>query len=234
MRNTVLVAYDIRDEKRPRKVFKTMRDFGDHLEYSVFECQFAPSTSPIAAMSSPRSCTTTTTRPFSSTSGPPDDAANASSPPSPHRNRTPPRDPVNARLSLAYSVLDKDLTVVCHAVGLDPFVGLLHQPRFGRAPLPLDLMEPFRPLVADSAVLSAIKTRMVTPRDLIRAGQSVARRPDGRKAFFRAYEQRMHTLATHPLFGYRLNYRRMLEIQTRLLARTVTGEIKTYTVLVPR
>ena len=80
-------------------------------------------------------------------------------------------------------------------------------------------MEPFRPLIADSAVLSAINTRMVTPRDFIKAGESVALRPDGRKAFFRAYEQRMDTLVTHPLFGYRLNYRRMLEIQTRLLAR---------------
>ncbi len=151
-----------------------------------------------------------------------------------HRNRRPPRDPVNALLSLAYSVLAKDLTIVCQAVGFDPFIGLFHQPRFGRAPLPLDLMEPFRPLIADSAVLSAINTRMVTPKDFIRAGQSVALRPEGRKAFFRAYEQRMDTLVTHPLFGYRLNYRRMLEIQTRLLARTVTGEIKTYPVFVTR
>ncbi len=151
-----------------------------------------------------------------------------------HRNRRPPRDPVNALLSLAYSVLAKDLTIVCHAVGFDPFIGMFHQPRFGRAPLPLDLMEPFRPLIADSAVLSAINTRMVTPKDFIRAGQSVALRPDGRKAFFRAYEQRMDTLVTHPLFGYRLNYRRMLEIQTRLLARTVTGEINTYPVFVTR
>lgn len=151
-----------------------------------------------------------------------------------HRNRRPPRDPVNALLSLAYSVLAKDLTIVCHAVGFDPFLGFYHQPRFGRAPLPLDLMEPFRPLIADSAVLSAINTRMVTPSDFIRVGQSVALKPDGRKAFFRAYEQRMDTLVTHPLFGYRLNYRRLLEVQTRLLARLLTGEITTYPVFVTR
>ena len=151
-----------------------------------------------------------------------------------HRNRRPPRDPVNSLLSLAYSVLAKDLTIVCQAVGFDPFIGFFHQPRFGRAPLPLDLMEPFRPLIADSAVLSAINTRMVAPKDFVRAGQSVTLRPDGRKAFFRAYEQRMDTLVTHPLFGYRLNYRRMLEIQTRLLARTVTGELATYPVFVTR
>jgi CRISPR-associated protein Cas1 len=150
------------------------------------------------------------------------------------RNRRPPRDAVNALLSLAYSVLAKDLTIVCHAVGFDPFLGFYHQPRFGRAALALDLMEPFRPLIADSAVLSAINTRMITPADFIRTGDAVALKPDGRKSFFRAYEQRMDTLVTHPLFGYRVNYRRLLEIQTRLLARLLTGEINTYPVFVTR
>lgn len=151
-----------------------------------------------------------------------------------HRNRRPPRDPVNALLSLAYSVLAKDLTIVCHAVGFDPFLGFYHQPRFGRAALALDLMEPFRPLIADSAVLSAINTRMVTARDFVRAGNAVALTADGRKAFFRAYEQRMDTLVTHPVFGYRVNYRRVLEIQARLLARVLTGELATYPVFTTR
>ncbi len=150
------------------------------------------------------------------------------------RNRRPPRDPVNALLSLAYSVLAKDLTIVCQTVGFDPYLGFYHQPRFGRAPLALDLMEPFRPLIADSAVLSAINTRMITPADFVRTGEAVALRPDGRKSFFRAYEQRMDTLVTHPLFGYRVNYRRLLEIQARLLARLLTGEISTYPVFVTR
>ena len=150
------------------------------------------------------------------------------------RNRRPPRDPVNALLSLAYSMLAKDLTIICQAVGFDPFQGFYHQPRFGRASLALDLMEPFRPLIADSAVLSAINTRMIGPGDFVRAGDSVALTPSGRKAFFRAYEQRMDTLVTHPLFGYRVNYRRLLEIQTRLLARVFTGEIGAYPVFVTR
>jgi CRISPR-associated protein Cas1 len=151
-----------------------------------------------------------------------------------HRNRRPPRDPVNALLSLAYSVLTKDLTIVCRAVGFDPFLGFYHQPRFGRPSLALDLMEPFRPLIADSAVLSAINTRMVSSRDFIRAGGAVALTANGRKAFFRAYEQRMDTLATHPLFGYRVNYRRLLEIQARLLGRVLTGELTTYPVFTTR
>jgi CRISPR-associated protein Cas1 len=150
------------------------------------------------------------------------------------RNRRPPRDPINALLSLAYSLLSKDLTIICHTVGFDPFLGYYHQPRFGRPALALDLMEPFRPLIADSAVLSAVNTRMVTPRDFIATGEAVALKPEGRRAFYRAYEQRMDTLVTHPLFGYRVNYRRILEIQTRLLARFLTGELGQYPVFVTR
>ncbi|MGA3028236.1 MAG: CRISPR-associated endonuclease Cas1 [Bryobacteraceae bacterium] len=150
------------------------------------------------------------------------------------RNRRPPRDPVNALLSLAYSMLAKDLTVACYSVGFDPYMGFYHQLRHGRPALALDLMEPFRPLIADSAVLSAINTRMVTERDFVRVGGSVALAPSGRKGFFRAYELRMDTLVTHPLFDYRVSYRRLLEIQARLLARVIEGEISAYPVFVTR
>jgi CRISPR-associated protein Cas1 len=150
------------------------------------------------------------------------------------RNRRPPRDPVNALLSLGYSLLAKDLTVACYAIGFDPFVGFYHQPRFGRPALALDLMEPFRPLVVDSAVLTAINAGMVTLRDFVHVGGSVALTASGRKAFFRAYELRMDTLVTHPLFDYRVSYRRLLEIQSRLLARVVEGEIGEYPVFVTR
>lgn len=144
------------------------------------------------------------------------------------RNRRPPRDPVNALLSFAYSLLTRDLTIVCHAVGFDPFVGFYHQPRFGRPALALDLMEGFRPLVADSAVLTAINTRMVSAGDFLRAGDAVTMSQSGRTGFIRAYEQRMDQLVTHPVFGYRISYRRVLEVQARLLARFVSGEIPSY------
>ncbi|OFW12796.1 MAG: CRISPR-associated endonuclease Cas4/Cas1 [Acidobacteria bacterium RIFCSPLOWO2_12_FULL_67_14] len=144
------------------------------------------------------------------------------------RNRRPPRDPVNALLSFGYSMLARDLTITCHAIGFDPFMGFYHQPRFGRPALALDLMEGFRPLIVDSAVITAVNTRMVTPDDFIQVGPSVALTPKGRKRFITAYEQRMDALVTHPLFGYRVNYRRVLEIQARLLARVVTGELPSY------
>ena len=150
------------------------------------------------------------------------------------RNRRPPRDPVNALLSLGYSLLTKDLTVTCYAVGFDPMVGFYHQPRHGRPALALDLMEPLRPLVVDSAVLSAVNTRMISERDFVLAGRSVSLTAAGRKNFFRAYESRMDTLVTHPLFGYRTSYRRLLEIQARLLAKTLEGELSEYPVFVTR
>jgi len=144
------------------------------------------------------------------------------------RNRRPPKDPVNALLSLGYGVLTRDLTIICQTVGFDPFIGFYHQPRFGRPALALDLMEGFRPLIVDSAVLTAINTQMVTPDDFVRSGQAVALTARGRKRFFQAYAQRMDALVTHPLFGYRVSYRRVLEIQARLLARVVSGELPEY------
>ena len=150
------------------------------------------------------------------------------------RNRRPPRDPVNALLSLGYSLLAKDLTITCAGVGLDPYLGFYHQPRHGRPALALDLMEPFRSLVVDSTVITAINNRMIEPKHFVSAGDAVALTADGRKAFFRAYEQRMDQLVTHPLFDYRVSYRRMLEIQTRLLARCLTGEIWDYPTFVTR
>lgn len=144
------------------------------------------------------------------------------------RNRRPPRDPINALLSLAYSLLVKDCTIAAYAVGFDPYVGFLHQPRFGRPALALDLMEEFRPLIADSVALSLVNNRMITPADFIRAGKSVNLDPAARKQVFQAYEKRMAAVITHPVFGYKVSYRRALELQARLLAKCLTGEIEQY------
>ena len=151
-----------------------------------------------------------------------------------HRNRRPPTDPVNAMLSLAYSLLAKDCTLAALAVGFDPYLGFYHQPRFGRPALGLDLMEEFRPLIAESTVLSCINNRIVTDTDFVQAGQAVNLTPSGRKRFFQTYEQRMSSLITHPVFDYKVSYRRAIELQARLLARSLTGEISMYTPLMTR
>ncbi|MGH7336750.1 MAG: CRISPR-associated endonuclease Cas4g/Cas1g, partial [Myxococcota bacterium] len=90
------------------------------------------------------------------------------------RNRRPPVDPVNALLSFAYALLVRTWTVTLSAVGFDPYRGFYHQPRYGRPALALDLMEPFRPLVAESAVIQAINNGEVKPSDFISAAGSVA------------------------------------------------------------
>ncbi len=141
------------------------------------------------------------------------------------RNRRPPKDPVNAMLSLAYAVLAKDLTVVLQAVGFDPYLGFYHRPRYGRPALALDLMEEFRPLIADSVVVNAINTGVVRRKDFIVRGGAYALTPPGRARLLQAYERRMDELITHPVFGYRISYRRVLEVQARLLARHLAGEI---------
>ena len=150
------------------------------------------------------------------------------------RNRRPPTDPVNALLSLAYTLLAKDCLLALLAVGFDPYVGFFHQPRFGRPALALDLMEEFRALVADSTVLSCLNNRSITADDFVRAGQAVNLTVTGRRRFFTMYEQRMNSVLTHPVFDYKVSYRRAIELQARILARTLTGEISEYTPLTTR
>lgn len=145
-----------------------------------------------------------------------------------HRNRRPPTDPVNALLSYAYSMLVRTWTVMLAAVGFDPFRGFYHQPRYGRPALALDLMEPFRPLLADSCVLYAINNGEVRPSDFICVAGSVNLTSEGRKRFIATFERRLSQEVTHPLFGYKVSYRRLLELQARLLGRFLLGEIPEY------
>ena len=141
------------------------------------------------------------------------------------RNRRPPADPVNALLSYAYSLLTRTWTVTLTAVGFDAYCGFFHQPRYGRPALALDMMEPFRPLVADSSVLMAINNGEVRPSDFISAAGSVNLTSDGRKRFIGTFERRLGQEIIHPLFGYKISYRRLFEVQARLLSRFLLGEL---------
>lgn len=144
------------------------------------------------------------------------------------RNRRPPRDPVNAMLSMGYSILAKELAGVCHSVGLDSFFGFMHQPRYGRPALALDLMEEFRPLVADSVAISLINRGEVGPEDFVRSANGTFLNQNGRRRFWEAWFRRLDTEVKHPEFKYRMSYRRMLEVQARQLWRFVRGEATTY------
>lgn len=137
-------------------------------------------------------------------------------------------------LSFAYAMLTREWTVALSAVGLDPYRGFYHQPRFGRPALALDMMEPFRPLVADSAVIMAVNNGEVRPEDFVTTALGCNLKTPGRKRFIAAFERRMEQEVTHPIFKYRISYRRLFEVQSRLLARYLTGEIPRYPNFVTR
>src|SRR6266571_3259405 len=144
------------------------------------------------------------------------------------RNRRPPRDPINALLSFLYAMLTKEMVVTLVGIGFDPYLGFFHQPRYGRPALALDLMEEFRPLVADSVAIGLINNGELRPSDFIARAGAVALTDSGRRRVIDAYERRMENLVTHPRFGYAVSYRRIFEVQARLLARFLLGEIEAY------
>ncbi len=144
------------------------------------------------------------------------------------RNRRPPTDPVNALLSFGYSMLTRAFVVVLSAVGFDPFRGFFHQPRYGRPALALDMMEPFRSLIVDSCVITAINNGQIDQSDFIETSIGVNLTDKGRKRFIAIFERRLDREVIHPLFGYTVEYRRLFEMQARLLARFLLGEIPEY------
>lgn len=144
------------------------------------------------------------------------------------RTRRPPADPVNAMLSLGYSLLTRTWLNALSAVGFDPYLGFYHKPRFGRPALALDMMEPFRSILSDSAVIQVINNGEVKADAFLVAGAAVNLKAHARRAFIAAYERRLDQEVTHPVFGYRVSMRRLLEVQARLLARYLGGEIEDY------
>lgn len=139
------------------------------------------------------------------------------------RTRRPPRDPINAVLSFAYSMLTNECVSACRLASLEPTIGALHTTRPGRPALALDLMEPFRPLIADSLAVSAFNRGELTEGHFLDTAAGCALTDSGRKAFFGAWGRRMETEVTHPVFEYRLSYRRMLMLHARLVAAWVVG-----------
>ena len=150
------------------------------------------------------------------------------------RSRRPPADPINALLSFAYSLLTADLMSAIQTVGLDPYIGFFHQLKYGKPCLALDLMEEFRPIIADSVAITLINNRRIKPEDFTESHGGWYLKAHRRKVFYAAYETRKNETITHPLFKYKLTFRRAMELQVRLLAKYLTGEIDQYTPLTIR
>lgn len=150
------------------------------------------------------------------------------------RTRRPPRDPANALLSYGYTILMHQVASAVSAVGLDPYVGYLHGSQYGKPALALDLMEEFRPLVVDSVVWSVFNTGMLGAGDFVVEMGAYRLTDKGRRTFLTRLEERLEETITHPIFNYKASYRRCLELQARLLAKTLTGEIPAYPPFVTR
>ncbi len=148
--------------------------------------------------------------------------------PFPGRVRRPPTDPVNALLSFGYALLTNKVASAVQVVGFDHFVGYLHSSFYGRPALALDIMEEFRPIIVDSLVLTLLNNRMVTVDDFVVELGAYRLKDERRKVFFTKLEERLNEEVIHPLFGYKVTYRRCLELQVRLLAKVLTGEIDEY------
>ena len=144
------------------------------------------------------------------------------------RNRRPPLDPINAMLSFLYTLLTKQVTTILLRVGLDPYLGFLHKPKYGKPALALDLMEEFRPIIADSVCITLINNGEMSNSDIIRTKFGVTLTNSAKNKIINAYEKRMDTPITHPLLGYIVSYRRIIETQARLLSRHLLGEIPSY------
>ena len=144
------------------------------------------------------------------------------------RRRRPPTDPINAMLSLGYTLLAHQVAGAIQVVGLDPYVGFLHQPRHGRPVLALDLMEEFRPILVDSVVLNIVNHRILSMKDFHEELGVVLLKPEARKTFYTKFEERLQEELRHPHFEYRTSYRRCIELQVRLLGKWLSGEIPAY------
>lgn len=150
------------------------------------------------------------------------------------RNRRPPKDPVNCLLSYGYSLLTNDFTATASKIGLDPYLGFYHQPKYGKPALSLDLMEEFRPLIVDSVVLSCLNKNILQDNDFQIRNLGVFMKPKGKKKFLQEYARRMDALITHPVFKYRISYRQVLEVQIRLFSRYLQNEIEEYPLFLTR
>ena len=150
------------------------------------------------------------------------------------RQRRPPPDPINSCLSMAYTMLTHECVSALRVARLEPSIGAYHVSRPGRPALALDLLEPFRPLIADSMTISAFNRGELREGHFTRTASGCMFTDAGRKAFFSVLGRRMSEEVTHPTFGYKLSYRRMLILHARMLAAWINKEIPTLSFLTTR
>ena len=149
------------------------------------------------------------------------------------RNRRPPKDPFNAMLSFAYTLLANEISSALEGTGLDPYIGVFHKLRPGRASLALDIMEEFRAYLCDRFVLSLINRRQITARDFTDNG-GVRMTDDARRKFIAAWQDRKRETIMHPFLKEKVAIGLLPHIQAMMLARYFRGDIEKYPVFIFR
>ncbi|MFD2308137.1 type I-C CRISPR-associated endonuclease Cas1c [Enterococcus termitis] len=145
------------------------------------------------------------------------------------RNRRPPLDNVNALLSLAYTLLAQECAAALETVGLDPYVGFMHQDRPGRTSLALDLMEELRGLYADRFVLTLINKKIVTAKDFVKKESgAVLLTDEGRRTFFQNWQEKKQEQIQHPFLGEKINWGLVPYVQALLLSRYLREDLDGY------
>jgi len=151
------------------------------------------------------------------------------------RTRRPPRDPVNALLSLGYTLLTDNLMTACEIVGLDPYDGFFHADKYGRPALALDLVEEFRPVIVDSVVLNVVNREILTAEDFEPGPEGgIYLKPGALRTFFQQYSGRLNTKMMHPGAGRRLTYQQWFEVQAWTMRKTIEGSLSTYRPMIVR
>lgn len=149
------------------------------------------------------------------------------------RSRRPPLDPINALLSFLYAMLAHDARSACEACGLDAAVGFLHRDRPGRAGCALDLMEEFRPVLADRLAISLVNRKQVNAQGFEKTSSGAIRMNDKtRKTVLTAYQQRKQDEIEHPFLGEKTTMGLLIHLQARLLARHLRGDLDEYPVFI--
>ena len=145
------------------------------------------------------------------------------------RNRRPPKDPVNAMLSLGYTLLTQNMITACEVTGWGPYDCFFHSEKYGKPALALDLVEEFRHIIVDSVVMTLVNRNMVDEGDFVRNGSSgVYMRKEALKKFFAQYVKRLNTRVSHPLAGRSMTYQKVFEIQARGIRKLIEGKESSY------
>lgn len=145
-----------------------------------------------------------------------------------NRNKRPPKDPVNCMLSYGYSLLLNEMITALNIVGFDPYLGFLHSDEYGRPSLALDIMEEFRTVIVDSMVVYLVNKHILKESDFDMDENMCLFKEEAKKKYLKKYDDKKKTEIVHPFFGYQTMYKNCFELQARLLAKYMTGEMDNY------